>query len=194
LSPRTRAGFEAASGLPADQAKGIAAVTTATDAGGTPTTPVHVFLNPSVFGPLGPRGRQIVLSHEATHVAVGAETTSLPLWLSEGFADYVALRSSPLPVTVLGAQIRSLVQRDGPPSSLPGREEFTGSNPDVGAWYEGAWLAVRLLGEQYGTDGVLHFYRVAEAEGVDTAFRRVLGTTEREFTRAWRDDLRALGG
>ena len=192
-APRTQEGFVAASGLPPDEAKGIAAVTTATDAGGTPRAPVHVFLNPEVFGPLGPRGQQIVVSHEATHVAVGAATvSSRPLWLSEGYADYVALRDSRLPVAVLGAQIRSLVRRDGPPSSLPGSAEFAGNNPDVGAWYESAWVAVRLLGERYGDARLQRFYREAETGDVDAAFRSVLGTSTAEFTRAWRTELEDL--
>ena len=189
---RDRVGFEAASGLPESQARGIAAVTTATEPSGSPRPPVHVYLNPAVFGPLGPRGQQIVVSHEATHVAVGAENTTLPLWLSEGFADYVALRFSPLPETVLGAQIATLVGKEGAPDHLPGTAEFEGSNPDVGAWYEGAWIAVDLLGEKYGTERLLRFYREAERSGVERAFRSVLGTSEQQFERTWAAHLETL--
>ncbi len=191
-APPTQPGFEAASGLPEQQAQGIAAVTTSTEPAGSPRPSVHVFLNPRVYDPLGPRGQQIVLSHEATHVAVGAATTTLPLWLSEGFADYVALRFSPLPESVLGAQIIALVRRDGSPDHLPGQAEFNGGNPDVGAWYEGAWIAVDLLGERYGTDRLLRFYRVAERTDVDRAFRSVLDTSEGRFEGTWAAHLRAV--
>ena len=193
-APATAGAFSSASGLPPAQASGIAAVTTTTDTGGDARSPVHVYLNPRVFGPLGPRGQQIVVSHEATHVAVGAATTSLPLWLSEGYADYVALRFSRLPATVLGSQIRELVRKHGLPTHLPGQDEFAGDNPDVGAWYEGAWLAVRVLGERYGAEAVHRFYVEAEAHGVPGAFRDVLHTTPRAFVALWRQELRDLAG
>ena len=125
-------------------------------------------------------------------MAVGAANTDLPLWLSEGFADYVALRFSPLPESVLGAQITALVRKEGAPDHLPGTAEFAGSNPDVGAWYEGAWIAVDLLGEKYGTARLLRFYREAEASGVDRAFGSVLGTSEQQFERTWAAHLETL--
>ena len=193
-APGTAVAFSAASGLPRDQARGIAAVTTTTEPPGSPRPSVHVFLNPRVFRPLGPRGQQIVLAHEATHVAVGAADTSLPLWLSEGYADYVALRHSPLPATVLGAQIMALVRRDGVPDRLPGAAELAGNNPDVGAWYESAWLAVDLMGDRYGAERVHRFYRTSDSESPRRAFSSVLGTTEAAFTREWQARLDELAG
>ena len=47
----------------------IAAVTTSADGSSVPDAPVHVFVNPEVFGSLQPTGAQVVMSHEATHVA-----------------------------------------------------------------------------------------------------------------------------
>ena len=44
---------------------------------GRAARPVHVFVNPQVFGPLKPRGAQVVLTHEATHVATGAATSAV---------------------------------------------------------------------------------------------------------------------
>ena len=38
------------------------------------------------------------MSHEATHVATDAALSTMPLWLLEGFADYVALRDVDLPI------------------------------------------------------------------------------------------------
>ena len=191
-APDSASDFRTAAGLTRPASLAIAAVTTATDGAVGEGAPVHVFLNPEVFGPLGPVGRQIVLGHEATHVALGTET-SAPLWLSEGIADYVALAETSLPDTVLAAQIRSLVRRDGPPRALPGQAEFDGSNKDIGAWYEAAWLAVRLLAETYGQKALLDFHEQVESDG-DTrrAFREVLGTTEGSFRRAWRAELAEL--
>ena len=189
-APPSEQEFRSASGMSRSDSRAIAAVTTTTDGSALHRAPVHIFLNPGVFDPLGPAGQQIVLSHEATHVALGAATTTIPLWLSEGTADYVALAQNHLPDTVLAAQIRALVRKDGPPDHLPGAAEFDGSDKDIGAWYEAAWLAVRLLARTYGQDELLRFYARSEADGDTTrAFRQVLGTTEARFVRAWRAEL-----
>jgi hypothetical protein len=192
-APVSPADFRTASGLDASESRAIAAVTTSTDGSSPGRAPVHVFLNPKVFGPLGPVGRQIVVTHEATHVALDGTTTTLPLWLSEGMADHVALAGTSLPDSVLAAQIRDLVREEGAPRALPGPAEFDGSNQDIGAWYEAAWLAVRLIADTYGEQALLDFYRRAEADGdPQRAFRRVLGTTEAAFRRAWQAELAEL--
>ena len=192
-APGSAADFRTVSGLDHSESRTIAAVTTATDGSSIDRAPVHVYLNPDVYGPLGPVGGQIVVTHEAAHVALDGTRTSLPLWLSEGMADYVALTDTPLPDTVLAAQIRELVREQGARAALPGPAEFDGSNRDIGAWYEAAWLAVRLLADTYGQRALLQFYRAAEADGdVQRAFRQVLGTTEAEFRRAWHAELAQL--
>ena len=124
----------------------IAAVTTTVDGSPAPDAPVHIFVNPEVFDPLEPRGAQIVMSHEATHVATGAATAPMPPWLLEGFADYVALRDVDLPVSVTASQIIRQVRTDGarrPPARV--RPSSTRTTTHLGASYESAWLACRLL-------------------------------------------------
>jgi hypothetical protein len=75
---------------------------------------------------------------------------------------------------------------------LPRAEQFEGTDPDVGAWYESAWLAARLLAAEYGEPALHTFYRQADRDGsTDRAFRR-LGTTEQDFTRLWRAELEQL--
>jgi len=171
----------------------IAAVTTTVDRSTSSAAPVHVFVNPRVFDPLGPRGSQIVLSHEATHVATDAALSDMPTWLLEGFADYVALDHVDLPVSVTASQILAQVRRSGAPAHLPGAREFSGQNKQLGASYEAAWLACRLLGETYGERRLIAFYRAsARASSTTAAFRDVLGTDQGAFTRAWRAELRRL--
>jgi hypothetical protein len=170
----------------------IAAVTTTVDGSASATAPVRVFVNPAVFDELGPRGSQVVISHEATHVAVGAATSTLPLWLLEGFADYVALAHVDLPVATTASQILAQVARRGPPRQLPDSADFDSANPRLGAVYESAWLACRLLAQDYGEAALIRFYRQADRDSsVDPAFA-ALGTTQPDFTRAWRDSLRDL--
>ena len=179
---------------PADYAS-IAALTTTVDGSVEPDAPVHIFVNPQVFDPLGPRGSQIVMSHEATHVATGAAFSSMPTWLLEGFADYVALAYVDLPVSVTASQILSTVRRVGAPTRLPGDAEFAPHNRSLGAAYESAWLACRLLRQTYGERRLVAFYRATDRDSSTTrSFRSVLGTDQRAFTEAWRGELRRLAG
>jgi hypothetical protein len=135
------------------------------------------------------------MSHEATHVATGAAVSSMPTWLLEGFADFVALDHVDLPVSVTASQILAQVRRHGPPSHLPGRTEFDPQNHSLGASYEAAWLACRLLGERYGERRLIAFYRASDLAGSTAGpFHALLHTDLRAFTRAWRHDLRRLAG
>ena len=174
---------------------GIAAVTAPVDGSLAPSAPTRIFINPSVFDPLGEQGAQIVMSHEAAHVATDAAISTMPTWLLEGFADYVALAHVDLPVEVTASQILAQVRRDGPPARLPSEADFESENKRLGASYEAAWLACRLIEERYGERRLIEFYERADRDGgTDAAFREVLGTTQRELTAAWRDELQRLAG
>jgi hypothetical protein len=169
-------------------------VTATVDGSRSPSSPVHILVNPEVFGKLGEEGSRIVMSHEATHVALNAATATMPLWLLEGFADYVALARTDLPVSVTAGQILAEVRREGPPRALPGADEFDPSNKLLGTSYEAAWLACKLLAEEYGEERLVAFYDAVDAgASTDHAFAD-LGTTEEEFTRQWRAYLRELAG
>jgi hypothetical protein len=173
----------------------IAAVTASADGRSDPTAPVRVVLNPPVFLGLGPIAGQVVLSHEATHAATGATYRDMPLWLVEGFGDYVALAGEPVPLETAAGQALETVREEGPPDELPTEGDFSTEAHGLGASYEAAWLACRLIAQEYGHDSLLRFYRVVSRTGdVDTAFERVLGTTEDDFTEEWQDYLEELAG
>lgn len=171
----------------------VAGVTSTVDGAGSSSAPVHVFLNPDRIGELRPAGAQVVLSHEAAHVALDATSSELPVWLSEGFADYIALRDVPLPLTTTAAQIIRQVRREGAPRTLPDDGDFDEGSEYFGAAYEAAWLACRLLAQRAGEDALLRFYRRADgSDDFDGLFRRSFGLTEHDFTRQWRTALRDL--
>jgi hypothetical protein len=173
----------------------IAAVTASADGRSDPTAPVRVVLNPPVFLGLGPIAGQVVLSHEATHAATGATYRDMPLWLVEGFGDYVALAGEPVPLETAAGQALETVREEGPPDELPTEGDFSTEAHGLGASYEAAWLACRLIAQEYGHDSLLRFYRVVSRTGdVDAAFERVLGTTEDDFTEDWQDYLEELAG
>ena len=171
----------------------IAAITTTVDGSLSPSSPNHISVNPPVFGKLGNDGAQIVMSHEATHVATDAATSSMPVWLLEGFADYVALAHVDLPVSVTASQILRDVRNAGVPDTLPTGDNFDPANQDLGAVYESAWLACRFLAEENGERDLIAFYNAVERDSsVSDAFSRILNTNEQRFTRGWQGYLREL--
>lgn len=173
---------------------GIAAVTTTADGSLAPEAPVHVFVNPVVFGQLRPTGSQVVMSHEAVHVATEAATnTTMPLWLLEGFADYVALLEVDLPLSTTAGQIIDRVRAEGPPAALPGSAEFDTTTTHLGATYESAWLACRFLADRGGQAALVRLYQdVRDGASVGVALEREFGLTEQELTRLWRELLTDL--
>ena len=191
--PATRTQLDEAVQASPGQYDNIAAVTTTADGSLAPGAPLRVFVNPDVFSGLKARGAQVVLSHEATHVAVAAPFATMPTWLLEGFADFVALDHAGVPVRVAASQILRRVRADGPPRGLPTAADLDPSADGLGATYEEAWLVCRFLGERFGADEVVAFYRAVDG-GTSTrrAFHTVLGTTQRAFVSAWRQDLAGL--
>ena len=153
---------------------------------------MHVFVNPEVFDRLQPTGAQVVLSHEAVHVATDAARSDVAPWLLEGFADYVALRDVDLPLSTTAGQIIRQVRRDGVPDHLPGPDEFATGATHLGATYESAWLACVLLAESGGEQALVDLYDdVADGRSLEAALPQRFGITEAGLTRRWQ---RAVGG
>ncbi len=194
-APASEAELEAALAARQGEYATIAAVTTSVDGSLVPGAPVHVFLNPRVFDALGPRGAQVVMSHETAHVATDATFASMPTWLLEGFADYVALAHAGIPVATAASQVLARVRKSGPPRRLPTAEDLAPTAPGLGATYEEAWLAARFIAAEYGEARLVRFYEtVGGGRSTTWAFRRVLGTTEADFVRRWAADVARLAG
>jgi hypothetical protein len=169
----------------------IAAVTASVDGTLTPSSEVHIFVNPDVYDGLEPVGGQVVMSHEATHLATAAPLTSgVPLWLLEGFADYVALHAVDLPVTTTASQIIEQVRRDGAPDHLPGQGEFDENATHLGASYESAWVACLVLADVGGRGALVRLYeQVSRGQDLDAGLRKLFGLTEADLTTRWRQRL-----
>ena len=193
--PRSATALDAALDVERGTFANVAGVTAAADGSTGDAAPVHVFLNPEQLRDLRPAGAQVVVSHEAAHVALDAPASDLPAWLSEGFADYVALRDVDLPLRTTAAQIIRQVRRDGVPRALPDSDDFDEESHYFGAAYEASWIACRLLAQRHGERSLLTFYRRADgAQDLDALFVRTFGTTEQVFTRQWQDVLSDLAG
>ncbi|MFD0169373.1 hypothetical protein ACFVJH_35385 [Streptomyces decoyicus] len=143
---------------------GIAAVTTG-EAGVSTATPAdRVIINPDAYEELNDLGRRVVLTHETAHVATRTATTvATPLWLSEGFADWVAYRGSHRKPATIAPELTRAVARGKVPARLPTDEDF-GFKAGAGRLakaYEGSWLACRMIAGKYGEAKLIAFYRAA---------------------------------
>jgi hypothetical protein len=194
--PASAEALHASLGQPPGSYDAVVAVTASADGANVPGTPVHIFLNPELFGDQGPLSAQVVLSHEAVHaVTATPTTTSVESWLLEGFADYVALRDVDLPLSRTAGQVIAEVRRDGVPEALPSRIDLDAGAQDLGAAYEASWLVCVTLAERGGEEALVAFYD-AIVDGADLAseLRSRFGWTIEDLTRAWQDKLRSASG
>ncbi|WP_405815798.1 hypothetical protein OG241_14760 [Streptomyces sp. NBC_01390] len=202
LVPKSLDGMAGLLGSPSSAYRGIAAVTTG-EAGGSVTAPAdRIIVNPEAYGVLGGFGKQVVLTHETTHVATRTATTAAtPLWLSEGYADWVGYRSTGRTAVQAAPELARAVAAGEVPDALPVDADFGfgGDAAKLAQAYEGGWLACRLIADRWGEVRLGEFYRAVGAHGkragaVQGALAKVLGTTPGEFTGLWREYLRAQLG
>ncbi|WP_053763988.1 hypothetical protein [Streptomyces sp. AS58] len=197
LVPRSLEGMAGLLGSPASSYRGIAAVTTG-ETGAVRAPADRIIVNPDAYGVLGPVGRQVVLTHEATHVATRAHTNAAtPLWLSEGYADWVGYRESGRTPAQAAPELAHAVASGDVPEHLPTDADFgfTGAATSLARAYEGGWTACRMIEDRWGAERLAEFYRAVGAHqrrggAVEGAMRDVLGTTPEEFTASWREHLR----
>ncbi|WP_437030563.1 hypothetical protein [Streptomyces sp. enrichment culture] len=202
LVPTSLEGMAGLLNSPASSYRGIAAVTTGETGAGERAPADRIIVNPEAFGLLGDSGRQVVLTHEATHVATRAHTgAATPLWLSEGFADWVGYRGGDRTPARTAPELARAVARGDVPDALPDDDDFgfSGDSGSLARAYESGWTACRLVADRWGEDRLRAFYRAVGAhdrrEGaVEQALHEVLGTTLADFTAQWREDLRRTLG
>jgi hypothetical protein len=176
----------------------IAAVTTAEAAERVPGVPVRIVVNPNLFAMLGVQGRRIVLTHETTHVASNATASAVPLWLAEGFADYVAFTTVNVSTSSAARELFKAVRAGTGPKALPEPAAFAASSNKLAIAYESSWLACRLIATEYGRSKLVDFYRTVHTgnptTGLRDAFRTKLGTTQDKFVSDWLRYLQRLAG
>ncbi|GGJ65110.1 hypothetical protein GCM10010121_089690 [Streptomyces brasiliensis] len=198
LVPGSLEGMAGLLGSPASSYRGIAAVTTG-EAGGSGAAPAdRVVVNPEAYALLGDVGKQVVLTHETTHVATRAHTNpATPLWLSEGYADWIGYLGTGRTPAQASPELARAVRDGEVPDALPTDEDFgfTGDPGRLARAYEGGWLACRMIADRWGEVRLGQFYRAVgthpkRAGAVEDAMKRVLGTTLEAFTAQWRDYLR----
>jgi hypothetical protein len=196
--PAKQAQMEAVLGAAPNTYTQIAAVTMAELDTPLAGAPVRIVANPKLFEELGKQGRRIVLTHETTHVASTATASPVPLWLAEGFADYVAFTAVPVQDESAAKELFKAIRAGDVPATLPTTQSFAASSKDLPQAYESAWLACRLIAEREGQSKLVKFYRAVHASksptGLADAFKSVLDMTEAEFVVEWQKYLKRLAG
>jgi hypothetical protein len=168
----------------------IAALATSSQDGSGGPGEDRIVISPGTFDRLNALGRDVVLTHELTHMATGgARDGRTPMWLIEGLADYVGYKRARIPVRSAARELRDEVVKGRLPARLPGRQDFGSASGRLAQAYEEAWLACRMVAERYGEPALLRLYRVAGTRP-DSASREVLGVDLPRFVVMWRDYLR----
>lgn len=215
--PSTTAQFVALTGQHGDVSK-LEAVQSAEqrgDAGAEETTGNRITINPEPYGALSSAGRRVVVTHELTHVATRASTgAQTPLWLAEGFADYVGFLRSGIPVPDVTTELRGALVTGGLPPHLPVDGDFAVGSAQPAVAYEESWLACRLIVRTGDQAALVAFYRAvgqqpapagtAQADVQAAEDRAVAAGLARSglatlaspaaFTAGWRDSLATLLG
>ncbi|MEV5280197.1 hypothetical protein [Streptomyces sp. NPDC051993] len=198
LVPASLDGMAALLGAPAASYRGIAAVTTG-EAGGSTAAPAdRVIVNPEAYSVLGDLGRRVVLTHETTHVATRAHTSpATPMWLSEGYADWVGYRGTGRTAAQAAPELQQAVRAGDLPAALPDDADFgfDGGADRLARAYEGGWLACRLIASHWSEATLARFYTEVgdqpHREGaVEKAMSDELGLSPGEFTTMWREYVR----
>ncbi|WP_018654861.1 hypothetical protein [Actinomadura flavalba] len=151
----------------------------------------RVVVSPGTFTRLTATGRDVVLTHELTHVALdAARDTRTPMWLIEGLADHVGYKRANLGVREAAAELRADVRAGRVPSALPDAAAFSASSDRLTQAYQESWLACRMIARDHGEKILLHLYRTAGRTSESAALRSTLGLSLSRFTAQWRTELR----
>ncbi|MFF0817007.1 hypothetical protein ACFYVR_17890 [Rhodococcus sp. NPDC003318] len=167
------------------------AVSDAVTPGSGTVTGQRIVFSPSAGERLTEASRRAVLRHELTHVATRATTTDgSPMWMLEGFADYVGHRGSGEDVRSVAPTVSAAVDLHGPPVRLPSDADFAAGGERALAAYESAWSVAAFVADRFGEDRLRALYRElstgpVDADVVDERVRSVLGVSTRDLIGQW---------
>jgi hypothetical protein len=171
------------------------------DAGTGRPEGVRIAVNPANLVRLDAIGLRIVIQHEVTLVATWTnKSESSPIWLTEGFAEYVANLDTGQSVPFAAAELARQVRAGAVPAALPTAADFGSEQTRLPQAYEEAWLACRLIAQHAGQPGLVKLFRqvgasdAGAAAAVETALQSVLHTSTARFTLAWQQYLKAQLG
>ena len=157
----------------------------------------RVVLSPTGSRGLSPVALRVVVRHEFTHIAARADTVDgTPLWVLEGFADYVGYRSSGVSLGQGAPDLAEQVAAGDPPDELPSDAAFRSSGHELDLAYQQAWTAMKFIGDRFGQAKLVEVYRALAGAGaeqpaqLDGQLRRLIGMDRAGLIAGWRDYLR----
>lgn len=189
--PTTRQGFERVLGVPPGGYAAIAAVTW--PEGPDPAdAALRVVVNPALAARLDATSVAVLLAHEVVHVASRSASSGAPLWLVEGYADYLAYAAYPAAEPAAARELLAYVRASGAPRTLPTDADFRPDSAALARHYAVAWSVCRFVATDASPAALGRFYRLADARaGLDAAARAALGSDVSTLTARWRRDLAA---
>ena len=189
--PQSRSVFERTLGVPSTSYAQVAAAAWPMGPD-TSTAPIHVVVNPEATARLSGLGREVLLTHEAVHVATRSPGSPAPTWLVEGYADRIAYRAHPTADAPAAKTVRDAVRERGVPRDWPAEEDFAPEATDLDLSYDLAWTAARSIAMAYGDDALNRFYAAVDGGASLEEAAEMIGTTEQQLRERWRDDLTEL--
>jgi hypothetical protein len=159
----------------------------------------RIELSPGTATRMSPQALLVVLRHEATHIAARATTVDgAPMWLLEGFADYVGYRDSGLAPREAAPDLVRAVHAGALPDGPPEDAVFRSTGPGLQLAYQQAWSLARYIAGRWGQQALVDLYRQAashpDGSAVEPAVRAVLHTEVPDLMSGWRSDLTATFG
>ena len=120
----------------------------------------RVLLSPHVLGQ-DPAGLDRLVRHELTHVAIGEQASGVPLWLSEGIAEYVSVQ--PIAPADRRLQTDALTVAAAGVTDLPTDDDFAGDHAE--GWYAVSWWICQYIADTYGQDQLWALLEALHAGG-----------------------------
>jgi len=186
---RTPRQFTTVSGAPeADGAAAAATVFAGIDADGT-VRGQRVVLTPNAQRIPAP-ALGVVLRHELSHVATRSITsTKAPLWVTEGFAEYVGRKQTYRRIADAAPDLAAEVRSGSVPRTLPVDADFAVSGLRAGVAYQTAWSLWAFVAGRFGEGTLKKLYRTAaagDASASTGAIASVLKIDPGDFVAQWR--------
>jgi hypothetical protein len=161
----------------------------------------RVVMSPTTADGLSIAALKIVLRHEITHIAArGATVDGSPMWLLEGFADYVGYRDSGIPLAQAAPDLNAQMITRGPPDRLPADEEFRSQGRTLDLAYQQSLSVAKFVADKFGEPKLIELYRVlakagrASGQDIDRLLKSVAGLDREQFVAGWREYLRETLG
>jgi hypothetical protein len=158
----------------------------------------RIIVNPPAFAGRDSTSTMQILAHELLHVATReASGPFIPVFVEEGFAEYVGYDADPGALAFLDAEIANGVFDE----QLPEDYQFTiGSGADIYRSYQKGLSAVRFFIQRWGLDRFRRFYRalgrVKNEPGttrywLDAMLKRSIGIGAGKFEDEWAGSIAA---